>query len=67
MGPALRGRSLPSGIDHKRISLAAERGKIMLLNFWHTWCGPCRTEVFDLVRLQSKYQDRLQVIGLIQF
>jgi thiol-disulfide isomerase/thioredoxin len=54
-----------SGLDGKPISLAAARGKIILLNFWASWCGPCRAEVPDLVELQERYKDRLQVIGLI--
>jgi thiol-disulfide isomerase/thioredoxin len=52
------------GIDGGTVNLAAARGKVVLLNFWATWCGPCRMEVPDLVELQKKYQDRLQVIGL---
>jgi thiol-disulfide isomerase/thioredoxin len=53
------------GIDGGTVNLAAVRGKVVLLNFWATWCGPCRLEVPDLVELQKKYQDRLQVIGLV--
>ena len=53
------------GIDGLTVNLAAARGKVVLLNFWATWCGPCRMEVPDLVELQKKYQDRLQVIGLV--
>jgi thiol-disulfide isomerase/thioredoxin len=53
------------GIDGGSVNLAASRGKVVLLNFWATWCGPCRMEVPDLVELQKKYQDRLQVIGLV--
>jgi thiol-disulfide isomerase/thioredoxin len=53
------------GIDGATVNLAAARGKVVLLNFWATWCGPCRMEVPDLVELQKKYQDRLQVIGLV--
>jgi thiol-disulfide isomerase/thioredoxin len=53
------------GIDGSTVNLAAARGKVVLLNFWATWCGPCRMEVPDLVELQKKYQDRLQVIGLV--
>jgi len=52
-------------IDDKPVSLAASRGKVTILNFWATWCGPCRAEVPDLVELQSKYKDRLQVVGLV--
>jgi thiol-disulfide isomerase/thioredoxin len=53
------------GIDGGTVNLAGARGKVVLLNFWATWCGPCRMEVPDLVELQKKYQDRLQVIGLV--
>jgi thiol-disulfide isomerase/thioredoxin len=53
------------GMDGKTVSLAGAHGKVVLLNFWATWCGPCRMEVPDLVELQKKYQDRLQVIGLV--
>src|ERR1700693_1199420 len=53
------------GIDGRTVNLAAARGKVVILNFWATWCGPCRMEVPDLVELQKKYQDRLQVIGLV--
>jgi thiol-disulfide isomerase/thioredoxin len=52
-------------IDGSTVNLARHRGKVVLLNFWATWCGPCRLEVPDLVELQKKYQDRLQVIGLV--
>ena len=52
-------------LDGKPLTLAASKGKVILLNFWATWCGPCRAEVPDLVELQNKYQDRLQIIGLV--
>jgi thiol-disulfide isomerase/thioredoxin len=52
-------------IDGSTVNLANAHGKVVILNFWATWCGPCRMEVPDLVELQKKYPDRLQVIGLV--
>lgn len=40
--------------EGKPISLARFRGKVVLLNLWATWCGPCRTEMPALDRLQAK-------------
>ena len=52
-------------LDGKPISPADYKSKVVLLNFWATWCGPCRAEIPDLVELQTKYKDQLQVIGLV--
>jgi len=54
-----------TGLDGKPVTLAGSRGKVILLNFWATWCGPCRAEISDLVELQNKYKDRLQILGLV--
>ena len=54
-----------TGLDGKPVTLAGSKGKVILLNFWATWCGPCRAEIPDLVELQSKYKDRLQILGLV--
>jgi thiol-disulfide isomerase/thioredoxin len=51
-------------LDGKSLSLATARGKVILLNFWATWCGPCRAEIPDLIALQQRYKDQLQIIGL---
>jgi thiol-disulfide isomerase/thioredoxin len=51
-------------LDGKPLSLSTARGKVVLLNFWATWCGPCRAEIPDLIELQKKYADKLQIIGL---
>lgn len=52
-------------LDGKPLRLGDYKGKVILLNFWATWCGPCRAEVPDLVGLQEKYKDRLQILGLV--
>jgi thiol-disulfide isomerase/thioredoxin len=51
-------------LDGKPLTLADSHGKVILLNFWATWCGPCREEIPDLIELQRKYKDRLQIIGI---
>ena len=48
----------------KDLSLEAYKGKVVLLNFWATWCGPCRAEIPDLVDLQKVYGVGMQVIGM---
>ena len=53
-------------LDGREVSLSALGGKVVLVNFWATWCGPCRAEIPDLIALQEKYRDRLQVIGISQ-
>jgi thiol-disulfide isomerase/thioredoxin len=51
-------------LDGKPLSLSEAKGKIVLLNFWATWCGPCRAEIPDLVDLQKRYSDKLEIIAL---
>jgi len=52
-------------LNGKPISLAEAKGKIVLLNFWATWCGPCRAEIPDLVDLQKRYADKFEIIALV--
>jgi cytochrome c biogenesis protein CcmG, thiol:disulfide interchange protein DsbE len=51
-------------LDGNDLSLASSRGKVVLLNFWATWCGPCRAEIPSLIALQQRYKDQIQIIGL---
>ena len=52
----LRGRAL---------RLSDYKGKVVVLNFWATWCPPCRAEMPDLIKMQREYRSRgLQVVGI---
>lgn len=51
-------------LDGKTVSLTDLRGKVVLVNFWATWCPPCRAEIPDLIKLQDKYRDTLVVLGI---
>ena len=52
-------------IKGRLFRLSDYRGKVVLINFWATWCPPCRTEIPDLVRLQHDYRSRgLRVVGV---
>src|SRR6185312_5222467 len=53
-------------LDGRAVSSADWRGKVTIVNFWATWCGPCRAEIPDLVALQKKYSQYLQVVGISQ-
>jgi thiol-disulfide isomerase/thioredoxin len=53
-------------LDGRTISSDSWRGKVTVVNFWATWCPPCRAEIPDLIALQEKYRDQLQVIGISQ-
>ncbi|MEP7274625.1 MAG: TlpA disulfide reductase family protein [Acidobacteriota bacterium] len=54
-------------IGGRPIRLSDYRGKVVLLNFWATWCAPCLAEIPDLVKWQRDYGSRgLRVIGITQ-
>jgi thiol-disulfide isomerase/thioredoxin len=51
-------------LDGQPVTLSGYRGRVVLLNFWATWCGPCRAEIPSLVELQDKYRDDLTILGV---
>jgi peroxiredoxin len=56
---------LPAVDGRSRISLEQYRWKVVVLNFWATWCGPCRIEEPDLVRLSGLYSTQgVQFLGV---
>ncbi len=53
------------GVNGESIKLSNYSGKVLLVNMWATWCGPCRNEIPELVRLHKEYQSRgVEVVGL---
>jgi thiol-disulfide isomerase/thioredoxin len=52
-------------LDGRTITNRDFAGKVVLVNFWATWCAPCRAEIPDLVKLQERYRDHLIIIGVV--
>ena len=52
-------------VNGRTVRLSAYRGKVVLINFWATWCPPCRAEMPELVRLQREHAAQgLRIIGI---
>ena len=51
-------------LDGRTINSRDWKGKVTLVNFWATWCPPCREEIPDLIKLQNRYKDHLTIIGV---
>lgn len=64
-----RGKQAPDftlkDLDGKQVKLSDFRGKAVLLNFWATWCGPCKVEMPWFVELQKQYGPKgLEIVGV---
>ena len=67
--PDFREKPAPSftlkSVDGKTVSLSDYKGKAVLLNFWATWCGPCKLEMPSLIEMQKKYASQgFTVLGI---
>jgi len=52
-------------LQGQQINLSDYQGKVVLINFWATWCVPCRAEIPDLIKLQKQYRRQgLRIIGI---
>ena len=52
-------------LSGKELKLSDYKGQVVVLNFWATWCGPCRAEIPSFVKLRQQYRERgLEVIGI---
>ena len=50
--------------DNKDISLADYKGKVIIIDFWATWCPPCRKGIPDLIAIQNEFKDDVVIIGI---
>lgn len=52
-------------LNGRDVRLSQFKGKVIVVNLWATWCGPCRKEIPDLITLQTTYPDDVAVLGVV--
>ncbi len=52
------------GLDGKAVQLSDFKGKVIILDFWATWCPPCKAEIPGFIQLQEQYGEDLIIIGI---
>ena len=63
--PAAMAKGEIKNLDGTTFTIDDKKGKVVLLNLWATWCGPCRSEMPTLVKMQDDYRDKnFEIIGL---
>lgn len=50
--------------DDKPVALERYRGKPLIVNFWARWCGPCRQEIPELIKVRAAHKGKLEVLGI---
>lgn len=53
-----------TGLDGKNYNVGGRRDKLLLINFWASWCEPCHMEAEDLQSIYTKYKDRLDLFAI---
>ena len=51
-------------LSQKKVNFSDYQGKVRIVDFWDTYCYPCKMEIPDFVKLQKKWKNKLQIIGV---
>lgn len=51
-------------LEGNEVSLSDFKGKVIIIDFWATWCGPCKMEIPSFIKLQEDYQDDVVILGV---
>ncbi|PLY07592.1 MAG: hypothetical protein C0625_05295 [Arcobacter sp.] len=59
------GKTITFKVENDVLTSEQLKGKVVLLNFWATWCAPCLEEMPTFVKLYEKYSDKFEIIGIL--